>query len=255
MRQEVAERQGRRDDLPLLLEVEVVQAVAALRRRHDRHRLRGRVVMVVVVLLMVMVQAGLDRDVTGLVVAGVVAAGRRAGHQVDAAHAYRHSRGVRILEATSSLAAPRPEDRYERRQRSYRVAPVDARIPVCTCCSSRGRRLASSFAALRSRLHGSSVGFARFHVPERAPATTAEILAVGGRDLASAGARRGIGYSCCLTMPDERVVASDRRGLTRRTDASLFPVLGDVPLSPPAGRNSSRVDGRTVGISLSLSVV
>lgn len=217
MRQEVAERQGRRDDLPLLLEVEVVQAVAALRRRHDRHRLGGRVVMVVV--LLVMMQAGLDADpeVTGLVVAGVVT-GARAGHQVDAAHAYRH-RGVRspILEATSSLAAPRPEDRYERRQRSYRVAPVDARIPVCTCCSSRGRRLASSFAALRSRLHGSTVGFARFHVPERAPATraTAGILA-GGRGLAP-GARRGIDSYRLTPSDDEETVASDRRRLLRET--------------------------------------
>lgn len=72
-----------------------------------------------------------------------------------------------ILAATPSLAAPRAEDRYESRQRSYRMDPVDAaRIPMCTC--SRGRRqqrLASSFAASRSRLHGSTVRFAGHHPP------------------------------------------------------------------------------------------
>jgi len=62
-----------------------------------------------------------------------------------------------ILAATPSLAPPRAEDRYESRQRSYRLHPVDApRISaVCTCSWGRRQRLASSFAASRSRLHGS----------------------------------------------------------------------------------------------------
>lgn len=90
----------------------------------------------------------------GLVIAAVVVA--RAGrHQVDAAHAYGHRARDTILAATPSLSAPRAEDRYECRQRSYRVVPVNAaRIPVCTC--SWDRRLASSsFTTSRSRLHGS----------------------------------------------------------------------------------------------------
>lgn len=103
VRQDIAQRQGRRDDLPFLLEVEIVQAIAALRRRHDRHRLRRRVMMVVVLLV---VQITLYGQIAGLVVAAVV--GARTGHQVDAAHAYRHGARGPFLEATPSPSAPRP---------------------------------------------------------------------------------------------------------------------------------------------------
>lgn len=172
VRQKVAQRQGRRDDLPLLLEVEVIQTVAALRRRHDRHRLRRRVVMVVVVMvLLLMVQSA----VQALVVAAVVGGARAGGHQVDATHAYGHR--ARVLAATPSLPAPRAEDRYESRQRSYRVVPVNAaRI---TCSRARRQRLASSSSSLttsRSRLHGSTVRFARLP-RDNDPRGTLEIAA------------------------------------------------------------------------------
>lgn len=164
MRQEVAERQGRRDDLPLLLKVEVIQTIAALRRRHDRHRFRMMVVEVVMVMLLLLL-------VHALIVAAIVGA-RTGGYQVDATHAYRH-RGARspILAATPSLSAPRPEDRYESQQRSYRVGTISvdtARIPVGTS-RARQRLASSSFDTSRSRLHGSTVRFARScHVLEGA---------------------------------------------------------------------------------------
>lgn len=161
MRQKVAERQGRRDDLPLLLEVEVIQTVAALRRRHDCHRFRRRVMVVMMVMVLrLMMQIAVH---AALVVAAVVGA-RAGGHQVNAAHAYRHRARSPILTTTPSLPAPRTEDRYEGRQRSYRLVSVNvARIPVCTCSRDRRRqRLASSsFTTSRSRLHGSTVRFAR----------------------------------------------------------------------------------------------
>lgn len=167
MRQEIAERQGRRDDLSFLLKVEVIQTIAALRRRHDRHRFRRMMMMMVVmVMLLLMIRA--------LIVAAIVGGARTGGYQIDATHAYRH-RGARspIPAATPSLSAPRPEDRYESRQRSYRVGtvPVDTtRIPVCTSRVRRRQRLASSsFDTSRSRLHGSTVRFARScHVLEGA---------------------------------------------------------------------------------------
>jgi len=162
MRQKVAQRQRRRDDLSLLLEVKVIQTVAALRRRHDRHRFRRRVMVMMMVVLLLMMQTTVHGQTAALVVAGVVGA-RVGGHQVDATHAYGHRVRGPILAATPSLSTPRAEDRYESRQRSYRMVPVDAtRIPVCTCSRDRRQRLASSsFTTSRSRLHGSTVRFAR----------------------------------------------------------------------------------------------
>lgn len=159
MGQKVAQRQGRRDDLSLLLEVKVIQTVAALRCRHDRHRFRRRVMVMMMMMLLLMMQAAIH---AALVTAAVVGSARTGGHQVDAAHAYGH-RVRPILAATPSLSTPRAEDRYESRQRSYRVVPVNAaRIPVCTCSRDRRQRLASSsFTTSRSRLHGSTVRFAR----------------------------------------------------------------------------------------------
>lgn len=154
MRQKVAERQGRRDDLSLLLEVKVIQTVAALRRRHDRHRFRRRVMVVMMVMvLLLMMQIAIH---AALVVAAVVGA-RAGGHQINTTHAYGHRVRGPILTTTPSLPAPRTEDRYESRQRSYRVSVNVARIPVCTCSRDRRRqRLASSsFTTSRSRLHGS----------------------------------------------------------------------------------------------------
>lgn len=89
------------------------------------------VMMMVLLLLLLLLMMMM---VHALVVTTVVGGARTGGHQVDTAHAYRH-RGARgsILAATPSLPAPRAEDRYESRQRSYRMlGPVDAArsIPV-----------------------------------------------------------------------------------------------------------------------------
>lgn len=161
MRQKVAQRQGRRDDLSLLLEVKVIQTIAALRRRHDRHRLRRRVMMMMVLLLMM--QIAIHSQTAALVTAAVVCGARAGGHQVDTTHAYGHRARGPILATTPSLSTPRAKDRYESRQRSYRVVPVNvARISVCTCSRDRRQRLASStFTTSPSRLHGSTVRFTR----------------------------------------------------------------------------------------------
>lgn len=164
MRQEVAQRQGRRDNLPFFLKVKIIQTVTALRRRHDRHRLRRRVMMMMMMVLLLMVQTAVHGQVAALVVAAVIVGARTGRHQIDTAHAYGHRarRGkVLILATAASLPAPRAENRYECRQRSYRVADA-ASIPVYTC--SRGRRrqwLASSFDTSRSRLHGLRIRLAR----------------------------------------------------------------------------------------------
>lgn len=161
MRQKVAQRQGRRDDLSLLLEVKVIQTVATLRRRHDRHRLRRRVMMMMMMVLLLMMQIAIHSQ-TAVVIAAVSGA-RAGGHQVDATHAYGHRVWGPILATTPSLSTPRAEDRYESRQRSYRVVPINlARISVCTCSRDRRQRLASStFTTSPSRLHGSTVRFTR----------------------------------------------------------------------------------------------
>lgn len=81
MCQEIAERQGRCDDLTLLLKVQVIQTVAPLRSSGDyRHRLA---------LVMMMVMVILSQLIVLLVFLGLLIAGL-ARHKVDAAHAYRH---------------------------------------------------------------------------------------------------------------------------------------------------------------------
>lgn len=232
MSQEVAERQGRRDDLSLLLKVEVIQTVAALRRRHDRHRFR-RVMM----MMMVMVMLLLLLMVHALIVAAIVGGARAGGYQVDATHAYRH-RGARspILAATPSLSAPRPEDRYESRQRSYRVDA--ARIPGGTS-RVRQRLASSSFDASRSRLHGSTVRFARScHVLESA---------IPRRDLEithSRRLRRAVGGSWIPDRPAKER-ASDRG------DAFLFRQVRFQDLSPLRwSRECCRVLHRANGRSI-----
>lgn len=151
MGQEIAEGQGRRDDLSFLLEVEVIQAVASLRAGHDGHGF-GRVVMMMVVLL---VEIVLRRQVVGLLVVALV--GARVGHQIDTADPNGHGRRA-ILEAAAFLPPPGAEDRDETRQRSYRLL-VDWHI--LTTARSRGR-LASLVTA--KQLHGS--GFAALRLAE-----------------------------------------------------------------------------------------
>lgn len=116
MRQEIAEGQRGRDDLSFLLEVQVVQAIAPLRPRHDGHRLGG-VVMVMVVMVL-LVEVVLRGQIVALLVAGLVGALTR--HQVDAADAYGHRRRG-ILETAALLPPPGAEDRDQARQGSYRV--------------------------------------------------------------------------------------------------------------------------------------
>lgn len=107
-------------------------------------------------MMMLLVKIVLHRQVTRFFI-GRLVVGRRAWHQIDAAHAYGHRRGP-ILETAPLFPPPRTEDRNQARQRSYRLL---ASWNILTTARSRGR-LASLVTS--RQLHGSA--FSAFTIAE-----------------------------------------------------------------------------------------